>query len=133
MKISPHFDLVEFACKDGSSVPAEFVDNVRVLCLTQLEPLRELLGNRPIRIISGYRSPQWNLGRGVKDSQHLTASAADIRVAGLSVEQMHRAVIEGIEGEVIRDGGVGRYPVRPGRRAGWIHVDCGPAGRRWRG
>lgn len=30
-------------------------------------------------------------------------------------------------------GGVGRYPVRPGRTTGWVHVDVRNAKARWTG
>ena len=28
-------------------------------------------------------------------------------------------------------GGVGRYPVKPGRTTGWVHVDTRPNKSRW--
>lgn len=134
MKLSPHFAIAEFGCKSGECVPDNFVGNLRALCATQLEPLRTAIGSRPIRIISGYRSLRWNQHvRGAPQSQHLSASAADIRVGGLSPEQLLDAMLEAIDKGRARDGGVGVYPSRPGRLFGWIHVDVGPAGRRWHG
>ena len=49
-KISEHFKVKEFACKDGS--PIVFVDNYMV---TLLEILRQKI-NKPIIITSGYLS-----------------------------------------------------------------------------
>lgn len=47
------------------------------LCRLVLEPLRTRFG--PIRINSGYRSPEVNSGvRGVGNSKHLSGEAADI-------------------------------------------------------
>ncbi|WP_448826708.1 D-Ala-D-Ala carboxypeptidase family metallohydrolase [Capnocytophaga bilenii] len=57
--------------------------NVKALA-QQLEVLRAALGNKPIIITSGYRTPAHNKKVGGADnSQHLTASAADIVVKGV--------------------------------------------------
>ena len=54
VKITEHFKVKEFACKDGS--PIVFIDEYLV---TLLEILRNKLG-KPIIITSGYRTPEWN-------------------------------------------------------------------------
>lgn len=131
MKLTPHFDLAELACKDGSCVPDRFIGNATRLC-GELEVLRVELG-RPVVITSGYRSPEWNAARGAEKSQHLTASAADIRVANVPPRQVHAAIERLIGAGKMRDGGLGLYLPREGRAAGWVHYDVGPAGRRWRG
>jgi hypothetical protein len=81
---TPHFTWDEFACGDGTEVPAALRPNTEHLC-RQLEVLRADLGGRPIEIVSGYRTRDWNrkVG-GAPDSQHMQAKAADIAVAGLS-------------------------------------------------
>ena len=56
-------------------------ENLRYLCLDVLQPLREHVGG-PIVVNSGYRSKEVNrLVGGVKNSQHLTGEAADLRIA----------------------------------------------------
>jgi uncharacterized protein YcbK (DUF882 family) len=113
VRLSPHFTLGEFT-KSGShpevyNIPShEAIANLKRLC-TWLEVLRERYNDRyvvvkrdvsttldmtggggaPIRINSGYRSPQLNkkIG-GVPTSNHLTGCAADIRVLGM--EQLIR-------------------------------------------
>ena len=56
-------------------------ENLRSLCLDVLQPLREHVGG-PIVVNSGYRSKEVNrLVGGVKNSQHLTGEAADLRIA----------------------------------------------------
>lgn len=132
MIISPHFSIGEFGCRSGESVPPEYFDNLRLLC-AQLEVIRSALGNRAVRITSGYRSPTWNRGRGQPKSQHLTASAADIRIYGISPTELYGAIKRGIKRGDLRDGGVGLYLARPGRKEGWVHLDVGPPGRRWTG
>lgn len=79
MQISKNFKLEEFDCKNGTKVPAIYLDNVKELA-KRLEIIRRALKNTPLKINSGYRTKTWNtLIGGVKNSQHLTASAADIK------------------------------------------------------
>ena len=55
-------------------------ENLRYLCFDVLQPLREHVG-KPIVVNSGYRSKKVNrLVGGVKNSQHLTGEAADLRI-----------------------------------------------------
>ena len=62
-------------------------------------------------------------------SQHLLGKAADIQVAGVSVED----VAAYAESLMPAWGGVGRYPVKAGRAKGWVHVDTRPNKSRWVG
>ena len=90
-KLSEHYVLGEFTQSSHSNiynVPThEAIYNMKNLC-KWLEVLRERSGG-PIRINSGYRSPQLNkkVG-GAPTSNHLTGCAADIRVTGM--EQLIR-------------------------------------------
>jgi hypothetical protein len=94
-KLSEHFTLGEFT-KSGShpevyNIPShEAIANLKRLC-TWLEVLRLRAGN-PIRINSGYRSPQLNkkIG-GAPKSNHLTGCAVDIRVENM--EQLLRYAV----------------------------------------
>lgn len=55
-------------------------ENLRYLCFDVLQPLRDFVG-KPIVVNSGYRSKEVNrLVGGVKNSQHLTGEAADLRI-----------------------------------------------------
>ena len=97
--LSEHFTLGEFT-RSGShpevyNIPShEAIANMKHLCVW-LEELRKRynekygVGEDPIRINSGYRSPQLNkrIG-GVPTSNHLTGCAVDIRVLGM--EQLIR-------------------------------------------
>lgn len=94
-----------------------------------LERIREHFG-KPVTITSAYRTPAHNAkAGGAKFSQHLYGRAADIRVQGVSVE----AVAAYAESLMPDRGGVGRYPVKAGRAAGWVHVDTRADKARWRG
>ena len=98
-KLSEHFTLGELT-KSGShpevyNIPShEAIANMKRVC-EWLEVLRERynakygVGEEPIRINSGYRSPQLNKAiHGVAGSNHLTGCAVDIRVLGM--EQLIR-------------------------------------------
>ena len=95
-QLSEHFKLGEFT-KSGShpevyNIPShEAIANLKRLC-TWLEVLRERSGT-PIRINSGYRSPQLNRAiHGNANSNHMTGCAADIRVSGME-QALRYAVI----------------------------------------
>ena len=96
VRLSPHFTLGEFT-KSGShpevyNIPShEAIGNLKRLC-GWLEVLRKRY-NEPIRINSGYRSPQLNkkIG-GTPSSNHLTGCACDIRVSGME-QALRYAVI----------------------------------------
>lgn len=130
-QLSPHFHLAEFACKDGHCVPDELLPNLRRL-VAELEKLRVAIG-RPIVIMSGYRTPAWNAGRGVDHSRHLTAEAADIRVASMSPTQVGVVVEDMIRVGALAEGGVGLYLPNARRRLGWVHYDVRGTRARWRG
>lgn len=74
-RISPHFTLGEFACKDGSDL---------VKYSTRLLQLLELLrayGGFTVVINSGYRTASYNRSiNGASRSQHIVGTAADISV-----------------------------------------------------
>ena len=83
MKITDHFKVKEFACKDGS--PVVFVDEYMVALL---EMLRKKI-NKPIIITSGYRTPGHNKKvDGAKYSYHMRGCAADIRVNDVATKEV---------------------------------------------
>ena len=121
-KLSPNFTVYEFRCRDGSDVV--MIDESLVMLL---QCIREHFG-KPITITSGYRTAAHNTAvGGAKSSQHLLGRAADIQGAGVSVEDVAAYAESLLPGW----GGVGRYPVKPGRARGWVHVDTRPNKSRW--
>ena len=123
--VTQNFSLSEFKCKDGSHVPDDLMDNVRLLC-ENLQVLREELG-RPIRVISGYRSPKYNrrIG-GARRSQHMLAKAADIRVNGMTPREVREVILRLIKEGQMMSGGVGLYTT-------FTHYDVRGRNARWRG
>jgi uncharacterized protein YcbK (DUF882 family) len=92
MQLSPHFALKEFLSPDSPDVPLFVLENLKRLS-QRLESVREKLGKRKIIITSGYRTKAHNLKvGGAPKSQHLTGSAADIVVDGMTPKQVQRAL-----------------------------------------
>jgi len=83
--------------------------------------------SKPIQIISGYRSPTTNAllharSSGVaKHSLHMDGMAADIRIAGHDLRELHKVAV------AMHGGGVGYYS-----RSDFVHVDVGRV-RYWTG
>ncbi|KGO78703.1 hypothetical protein Q763_17085 [Flavobacterium beibuense F44-8] len=124
MKLTQNFSLEEFNCKDGTTVPEKYYPNVLQVA-ENLEVLREYL-QRPIIISgSGYRTKKHNTEvGGAPKSQHLTASAADISVNGLSPMQIAEAIETLIEEGKMKQGGMGVYPT-------FVHYDIRGTKARW--
>ena len=121
-QLSPAFKVREFRCRDGSD--AIMIDQTLVVLL---QAIREHFG-KAVTITSGYRTAAHNAAvGGAKSSQHLLGRAADIQVAGVSVED----VASYAESLMPDWGGVGRYPVKAGRAKGWVHVDTRAKKSRW--
>ncbi|HLJ27098.1 MAG TPA: DUF882 domain-containing protein [Candidatus Angelobacter sp.] len=78
-----------------------------------------------IDVVCGYRTPETNRAlrrrsrRVAKHSLHMQAMAIDIRVPGVSTQELRNAALD------LHEGGVGYY-----RRHAFVHVDVGPV-RKW--
>lgn len=86
-----------------------------------LHDLQNQLGaNKPIQVISGYRSPATNAqlqknSRGVASkSLHMQGKAIDIRIQGVDTKVIQNTAI------AMRRGGVGYY-----RQSNFVHIDTG--------
>ena len=121
-RLAPDFQVRELRCRDGTDTV--MVDEALTVVL---QCIREHFG-KAVTITSGYRTAAHNAAvGGAKSSQHLLGRAADIRVQGVSVENV-AAYAESLMPDW---GGVGRYPVKAGRTTGWVHVDTRPNKSRW--
>ena len=106
-KLSEHFTLGEFTKSNSHpevyNIPShEAIENMKRLCIW-LEELRQRY-NAPIRINSGYRSPQLNRAiGGVANSNHLTGCAVDIRVENMEQLIRYAAILLDISNETHQD------------------------------
>jgi len=86
---------------------------------------KKLSGEREIRVISGFRSPEYNAmlvrsgRRAVKNSLHVQGQAVDLQIPGIHPKMVRQAALE------LGYGGVGYYP-----RSKFVHLDSGPF-RHW--
>lgn len=125
MKLTEHFQLQEFASR-GVLPTGEALRNVEFLA-QQLEVLRAEIGDKPIVILSGYRTVAHNTDvGGAPKSQHLRGRAADIRVAGMTPAEVAAAIERLILGGKMEQGGVGIYPT-------FVHYDTRGTRVRWNG
>lgn len=100
MNLSEHFTLEELTISETASrrnlnnTPDNIaLYNLRRLALF-LEDVRTLL-DKPIKINSAYRAPKVNASvGGSKTSQHCGGCAADIRVTGMTPDEVVSAIIK---------------------------------------
>ena len=132
-KLSEHFTLGEFTKSNSHpevyNIPShEAIANLKRIC-TWLEVLRERAGT-PIRINSGYRSPQLNkkIG-GVANSNHLTGCAVDIRVSGMEQLIRYAAILLDYAEESHQD--FDELLIEKNRYGAiWLHFAVRPSGNR---
>lgn len=121
--------------REGYMRACQLLRDVRANKVSPIDPrLLDILGviqtwtrlngiNRPITILSGYRSHETNkrLEGAAKNSMHLYGKAADIRIKGIPNEMLAKLI------GWLSEGGVGVY-----RESNFIHVDTGRV-RSWSG
>jgi len=95
--MTPHFTLDELTHTDHRTL--DNTPNEQELANLQrlaefLEDVKEVLGGKPIMVNSAFRSKQVNDAVGSKDtSQHRIGCAVDIRVPGLTPDEVVRTII----------------------------------------
>jgi hypothetical protein len=98
MNLSEHFTLEELTATshrefDNTPKASELANLMRLAAL--LEQVKTVLGGKPIMINSGFRSKQVNDSVGSKDtSQHRIGCAADIRVPGMTPNEVVQALMK---------------------------------------
>jgi uncharacterized protein YcbK (DUF882 family) len=96
-KLTEHFTLEELTHTDhrefDNTPNAQETANLERLALF-LEQVKDVLGGKPIMINSAFRCKQVNDAVGSKDtSQHRIGCAADLRVPGMTPDEVVKAVI----------------------------------------
>ena len=135
MYLSQNFTLDEFirsSTADRLGIdnnPEQFIlPNLRRTA-EGMEQVRSLLGNHPIRITSGFRSPELNNAVGSKStSQHTRGLACDFLCPdyGLPEDIVHAIVKSKIE----YDQCIFERMTRPGGINSWVHVSFTEKGRK---
>lgn len=122
MNLTTNFSLSEFN-KHNFTVTTDVLRNLIELA-KNLQVLRDEV-KKPIKITSGYRSPEHNakIG-GAKASQHITGKAADIKIEGMTPKQVAAVIEKLIAAGKITEGGIGIYKT-------WIHYDIRGTKARW--
>ena len=97
MNLSPHFTLEELTITDHrelENTPNETeLANLKRLA-EFLETVKGVLGGKPIMVNSAFRSKMVNDAVGSKDtSQHRIGCAADLRVPGVTPDEVVKAII----------------------------------------
>lgn len=124
-RLSPHFRVEEFNCKDGTAVPKGSVEALTRLANEVLEPLRERFG--ACHVMSGYRHQAYNrrIG-GARFSQHIYDQHPKSVAADLTFARGRPSEWADAAEPLLGSGGLGRYP-------SFIHVDNRGARARWSG
>lgn len=128
MKLSEHFSLEELtvsetAARKGldNTPKGDALENLTRLAAF-LETVRALLG-KPIHVNSAYRAPEVNASvGGSKTSQHCLGLAADLRVSGMTPDEVVRVIKASglVYDQLIREFS---DPVKGG---GWTHISIPP-------
>lgn len=121
--LTPNFTLRDAACHDGTPIPRSLRSHARTHAFN-MERLRHALGDRPIPVLSWYRTPAYNKQtHGAIDSRHIHADATDVDTAWVS--KTGRRKVQATAEIIFKDGGVGTYP------AGSMHFDSRGYKARW--
>lgn len=77
---SPHLSWNEMACKNGTPYPLEWRKTRAVFLSRLFEVIRREAGNKPIEVVSAFRTLEYNarIG-GARFSQHTQGRALDLR------------------------------------------------------
>ena len=105
--MTPHFTLAELTHTDHrefDNTPNE-TETANLQRLAEfLEIVKTTLGGKPIMVNSAFRSKQVNDAVGSKDtSQHRIGCAADIRVPGMTPDEVVKALIDLPYDQIIRE------------------------------
>ena len=97
MILTKHFTLEELTTtehRELSNEPNETERTNLVRLAIFLEQVKELLGGKPIMVNSAFRSKAVNDAVGSKDSsQHRVGCAADLRVPGMTPDEVVKAIM----------------------------------------
>lgn len=129
---SAHLTWAELACKDSARTP--YPAEWRAIRARELaaafEAVRRAAGEKPIAVLSAYRTPEHNrrVG-GARNSQHVQGRALDLRPPkGMAIDAFYRLIVGLARVSVPAIRGIGRYQT-------FVHIDIRPGAHLalWRG
>lgn len=136
-RLSPHFVVEEFDCKNGAKVQPRDYAGLRMLCAVYLEELRRKFG--PVTVLSGFRTAAYNASiGGARNSFHVYTmhdgndQAVDIMCARGTPAQWHSTANWLRNHKMKGRGGLGLYPATRSRR-GFVHIDMRDYRADWKG
>ena len=122
---SPHFETKETACNDARNTPVP--ESLRTNAQRQafnLERFRHELGDKPLAVLSWFRTPAHNAAvDGASQSRHMQADATDFTTQ--TVNEVGASRFDAACEKIYANGGFGRYP------SGSRHVDSRGSRARW--
>lgn len=119
---SKHLFWTELACHDGTPYPQEWREDRAVTLAVTFEDVRVLLGQVPIVILSGYRTPAYNatLEGAAAKSQHIEGRALDMWHPTLQPRTVFNRILAAQkDGSLPLLGGLGLYKT-------FVHMDVRP-------
>lgn len=119
---SKHLSWNEMACNNGTPYPLEWRKDRAVHLSRLFETIRRACGNKPIEVVSAFRTPEWNrkIG-GAQNSQHMQGRALDLRPPeGMDVIVFYNIIYRLPFSSGLR--GLGLYKT-------FVHVDTRPSER----
>lgn len=108
-RLTKDYTATDFACVDGTRVPAKYYHNMTKLAVN-IQRLADALG-KPVIVVDGFRTAEYNrhIGGNPK-SQHLVCLGAEVKVRGMSRARLAAKIKELIKEGVLEKGGVAIYP-----------------------
>jgi|LakMenE18May11ns_1017448.scaffolds.fasta_scaffold9877340_2 zinc D-Ala-D-Ala carboxypeptidase len=131
--VSKNFFLDEFtysptakSFKMNNEPNAEAKANLRNIIKKIAQPVRDNF-KKPLKINSGYRSPQVNVAvGGASKSQHTTGEAIDIEIEGVSNKVLADWIDKNLEYDQLI---LEFYNPMQGVNSGWVHVSLRKTGK----
>ncbi len=131
MNLSANFTLKELTKSDTATrlgidnTPDEAViESLRLLCENILQPVRDHFG-KPVKISSGYRSPELNSSPAVggsKTSDHCKGQAVDFEIDGVPNPEL----AEWIESNLKYSQLILEFYTQGQPNSGWVHASFNP-------
>lgn len=87
LRLSDHFAVREFRARRGTAPDGDEI-LIATELIERLERLSDRIGNRPIIVTDGYRTPAYDLLLTGQKGQHTLGKAADIKTSGIGSREL---------------------------------------------